>query len=307
MHKDKEVQKEESRCGLVAVIGAPNAGKSTLVNRLVGAKISIVSRKVQTTRRRVIGVALRGATQIVLVDTPGIFTPHKRLERAMVQAAWQAIQQVDALCFLVDLEKMYLQETKEILERLPKTSPFPLFLILNKIDAVPREKLLTVAKDLNDLHPFTKTFMVSALHGQGVEDLEKALIDAMPQGQWLYPEDQLSDLSERLLAAEITREKIYTFLHDELPYATTVETEHWESAKDGGIKIHQIIYVRRPGQKSIILGKQGQMIKRLGEASRKELVGLLGCPVHLFLHVKVKKDWDEDRRHFQEMGLDFDV
>ncbi len=306
MQKSKTLQ-QPSKCGFAAVIGAPNAGKSTLINRLVGAKVSIVSRKVQTTRRRVIGVTLKGATQIILVDTPGIFNPQKRIERAMVQVAWQAIQDVEVICLLVDLEKTRLEETKEILEKLPEVKSLSVFLVLNKIDAVPKEKLLKVAKELNEAYPFTKTFMISALHGQGVDDLRDALVEAMPEGLWLYPEDQLSDLSERLLAAEITREKVYTFLHDELPYAITVETENWEEAKGSGIKIYQTIYVQRPGQKSIVLGEKGQMIRRLGEASRKELSQLLGVPIHLFLHVKVKKKWDEDPRHFREMGLEFDV
>lgn len=298
---------DPSRCGFAAVIGAPNAGKSTLINRLVGAKVSIVSRKVQTTRRRVIGVALKGTAQVILVDTPGIFSPRKRIERAMVQAAWQAVQDVEVICLVVDIEKTRLEETREILEKLPETNNIPVFLILNKIDAAPKEKLLKIAKELNEAYPFAKTFMISALHGQGVDDLKDALVETMPKGVWLYPEDQLSDLSERLLASEITREKIYTFLHDELPYALTVETENWEEVKGGGLKIFQTVYVQRPGQKSIVLGEKGQMIKRLGEASRKELSQLLGVPVHLFLHVKVKKNWDEDPRHFREMGLDFDV
>jgi GTP-binding protein Era len=294
----------DTRAGFVALIGAPNAGKSTLVNRLVGAKVSIVSRKVQTTRAPVRGVAIEGQSQIVFVDTPGIFAPKRRLDRAMVRAAWSGAHDADLALVLIDARKGIREDEEAILAALPDVKT-PKWLILNKVDAIEPPKLLELTATLNERADFAQTFMVSALNGSGCADLLAALADAMPDGPWLYPEDQLSDLPMRMLAAEITREKLYERLHQELPYASTVETEKWEDRKDGSVRIEQVIYVERDSQKKIVLGKGGETIKAISMASRGEIAELIGQPVHLFLFVKVRERWGDDPERYREMGLDF--
>lgn len=301
----------QTRCGFAAVIGAPNAGKSTLVNRLVGTKVSIVTHKVQTTRAPVRGVAIRGQTQIVFVDTPGIFKPRRRLDRAMVNAAWAGAGDADAVVLIVDAadlaahaEGPAARDTHAIIEGL-KTSNRKAALVLNKIDDMKRAELLPLAEKLNSEGTFEQVFMISALKGDGVEDLASWVAGKMPDGPWLYPEDQATDIPSRLLAAEITREKLYLRLHDELPYATAVETEKWEERKDGSVKIDQIVYVQREGQKAIVLGKQGQSIKAIGEAARREMEELFGRRVHLFLFVKLRENWADTREHYREIGLEF--
>jgi len=305
------IAEAKTRCGFAAVIGAPNAGKSTLVNLLVGSKVSIVSPKVQTTRMRVRGVAIRGDTQIVFVDTPGIFKPRRRLDRAMVNAAWEGAGEADAILLVVDAPAVVLQpdglaarDTQSIGEGL-KGNNRRAALILNKIDALPREKLLPLAARLGGEAIFEQIFMISALAGDHSEDVAKWTASKMPEGPWLYPENQAADIPMRLLAAEITREKLYLRLHDELPYATMVETEKWEERKDGSVKIDQVIYVERDGQKAIVLGKGGRAIKAIGEAARKELEDLLGRRVHLFLFAKVRENWAERREHYAVLGLDY--
>ncbi len=296
-----------TRCGFVAILGAPNAGKSTLVNALTGAKISIVSPKVQTTRTRVMGVMMVGASQVVLVDTPGIFTPGKRLDRAMVAAAWQSAADADIVAVLVDAERNRGHtdpETRRIVEGLAGSERTGL-LLLNKIDRVRRADLLGIAARLNDEGRFSDTFMISALTGDGVDDLRTDLARRVPEGPFLFPTDQLSDMSDRLLAAEITREKLYLNLHQELPYALTVETEQWQERKDGSVRLEQTIYVERDSQKAIVLGKRGDMIKRVGAAAREELTELLDRPVHLFLFVKVREKWQDDPARYRDWGLDF--
>ena len=301
----------KTRAGFVAIVGAPNAGKSTLVNALVGSKVSIVSPKVQTTRMRVIGIAMTDLAdgtraQVVLVDTPGIFRVAKRrLERAMVAAAWQGAQDADVIALMVDAEHGVRDETKAIIERL-KDSKAPRYVILNKIDLVPREKLLTLTAELNAMLPFESTFMVSALKKDGIDDVLKALAVHLPLGHFLYPEDQAADLPLRLLAAEVTREQVFLQLHQELPYEAAVETEKWEERKDGGVRIEQIIYVQREGQRAIFLGKGGARIKQIGARARHELAEMLERPVHLFLHVKVSERWAESPSHYRTIGLDFD-
>lgn len=303
-----------TRAGFVAVVGAPNAGKSTLVNELVGSKVSIVSPKVQTTRMRVIGIAMtdlpdkgEGASraQVILVDTPGIFRVAKRrLERAMVAAAWQGADDADLVALVVDAERGIGQETKAIAERL-KESKTPRILVLNKIDLVARETLLSLTADLNAIVPFERTFMVSALKADGVGDLLTAFALAVPPGPFLYPEDQAADLPLRLLAAEVTREQVFLQLHQELPYEAAVETEKWEDRPDGSVRVEQIIYVQREGQRAIFLGKGGARIKQIGARARHELAQLLERPVHLFLHVKVSERWAEDPSHYRTIGLDY--
>ncbi|MCR9120836.1 MAG: GTPase Era [Phyllobacteriaceae bacterium] len=295
---------KDTRAGFVALIGAPNAGKSTLVNRLVGAKVSIVSRKVQTTRAPVRGVAIEGQSQIIFVDTPGIFAPKRRLDRAMVRAAWSGAHDADLALVLIDARKGIREDEEAILAALPDVKT-PKWLILNKVDAIEPPKLLELTATLNGRADFTQTFMVSALNGSGCADLLAALADAMPESPWLYPEDQLSDLPMRMLAAEITREKLYERLHQELPYASTVETEKWEDRKDGSVRIEQVIYVERDSQKKIVLGKGGETIKAISMASRGEIAELIGQPVHLFLFVKVRERWGDDPERYREMGLDF--
>ncbi len=294
------------RCGFVALIGAPNAGKSTLLNRLVGAKISIVTPKVQTTRTRVLGIALRGAAQIIFIDTPGIFQPRRRLDRAMVAAAWSGAADADLVVLLIDAEKGASRDARRIVEGLEKAGRKAI-LALNKIDLVRRDSLLALSAELNASGVFTDTFMISASKGDGVDDLMTALVARLPEGPWLYPEDQLSDMPERLLAAEITREKLFLQLRQELPYSLTVETEEWEDRPDGSVRIGQVVYVQRDSQKAIVLGKGGQRIKSVGAAAREELEGMLGCAVHLFLFVKVREKWGDDPERYRDWGLDFDA
>lgn len=300
-----------TRAGFVAIVGAPNAGKSTLVNALVGEKVSIVSPKVQTTRTRVIGIAMADApdgsrAQVVLVDTPGIFRMQKRrLERAMVAAAWQGAEDADQIALVVDAERGISDETRAIAEKL-KASNAPRYLILNKIDLVPRDKLLGLTGELNKLVPFERTFMVSALKSDGVSDVLGAFAAGLPLGPFLYPEDQSADLQLRLLAAEVTREQVFLQLHQELPYEATVETEKWEERGDGSVRIEQTIHVQRDGQRAIVLGKGGTKIKQIGARARHELGQMLDRPVHLFLHVKVSERWAEDPAHYRAMGLDYE-
>ena len=301
----------QTRCGFAAVIGAPNAGKSTLVNALVGTKVSIVTPKVQTTRMPVRGVAMRGDTQIVFVDTPGIFKPRRRLDRAMVNAAWAGAGDADAIVLIVDSadvagnpDGLSARDTNAIVEGLKKNNR-KAALVLNKIDALPRAQLLPLADKLNSEGVFEAVFMVSALKGDHVNDVADWVAARMPAGPWLYPEDQAADIPSRLLAAEITREKLYLRLHDELPYASAVETEKWEERKDGSVKIDQVIYVQREGQKPIVLGKGGATIKKIGELARAEMEELFGRRVHLFLFVKVDEKWAESRERYREMGLEY--
>ena len=294
----------ESRCGVVAVIGAPNAGKSTLVNHLVGQKVAIVSAKAQTTRARLLGIALAGDTQIILVDTPGIFAPKRRLDRAMVHAAWEGAQAADAVLLVVDPIKQRRHELEPLLEAL-KARPERKLLAINKVDASAKEPLLALAQDLTAKVDFAEVFFVSALTGDGVPELKAHLASLMPEGPWHYPEDQVSDASERLLAAEVTREQLYRQLHEELPYDSAVRPESYSQRKDGSVEIHQQIVVGRDSQKSIVLGKRGARIKAIGEEARKELSAILGVPVHLFLHVKVDERWAESREIYEEMGLDW--
>ncbi|MEQ8283201.1 MAG: GTPase Era [Parvibaculum sp.] len=295
---------EPTRCGFVAIIGAPNAGKSTLVNRLVGSKVAIVTHKVQTTRARIRGIAMEGATQIVFVDTPGIFKPKRRLDRAMVDAAWGGAGDADLIVLMVDMESGRDSDVERIVEGL-KAQGRKAILVLNKSDACDREKLLKTAAKLNETGIFTETFMVSALTGDGVADLKRHIAALLPEGPWHYPEDQAADVPLRSLAAEITREKLFLRLHDELPYSLTVETESWEQKKDGSIRIAQVIYVERDSQKKIALGKGGQTIKTIGQMAREELQEMLETKVHLFLFVKVRENWSDDRERYREMGLDF--
>jgi GTP-binding protein Era len=293
------------KCGYVAILGAPNAGKSTLLNRLVGAKLSIVSPKVQTTRTRVLGIQVLDHAQMIYIDTPGIFRPKRRLDRAMVAAAWSGAADADVVLLLVDAEDGLTDEVKSIVTGL-KEAGRRAVLALNKIDATRHEKLLQLAGTLDLEGIFDRIFMISGLSGDGVADIEKYLLDRLPTGPWLFPEDQLSDVPQRLLAAEVTREQLFLQLHDELPYETTVETESWEELKDGSVKISQIIFVQRASQKAIVLGKGGRQIKRLGERSRLEFEKMLERKVHLFLFVKVREDWAEDRERYAAIGLEFD-
>lgn len=294
------------RCGFVALLGAPNAGKSTLLNHLVGAKVSIVTPKVQTTRTRVLGLLIRDDAQLIFVDTPGIFQPKRRLDRAMVAAAWAGAADADIVVLLVDAQKGVTPDARRIVEGLEKAGRKAI-LALNKIDLVRRDKLLELAATLNESGVFTDIFMISATTGDGVEDLAKTFVERLPVGPWLYPEDQLSDMAERHLAAEVTREKLFLKLHQELPYALTVETEEWQDKPDGSVRIAQIIYVQRDTQKSIVLGKGGQMVKAVGEAARKDLEEMMGCRVHLFLFVKVREKWGDDPDRYRDWGLDFDA
>ena len=295
---------ENTRCGFVALIGAPNAGKSTLINALVGAKVSIVSRKVQTTRAQVRGIALHGDAQIIFVDTPGIFAPKRRLDRAMVDSAWGGASDADVVCLLVDARKGVDEETRAILERLAQTTRRRT-LALNKIDTVENTELLALAKTINEICPFEETFMISALKGHGVEKMKDRLAAMMKPGPWLYPEDQVSDAPLRLLAAEITREKIFERLHDELPYQITVETDQWKNLPDGSARIEQTIYVTREGHRKIVLGEGGRTIKSIGSAARKDIGEAAEQKVHLFLFVKVRENWIDDPERYREMGLDF--
>ncbi|HWK48118.1 MAG TPA: GTPase Era [Stellaceae bacterium] len=293
-----------TRCGYVALLGAPNAGKSTLLNRLIGAKISIVSPKVQTTRTRVLGILVKDAAQIIFVDTPGIFEPRRRLDRAMVAAAWVGAADADRVVLLVDAAHGIDADTRRIIDGL-KTTGRRAVLALNKVDLVRPESLLALAQTLDAEGVFDKVFMISGLKGGGVDDLLAALIPELPIGPWLFPEDQLSDMPERLLAAEVTREQVFLQLHDELPYATTVETESWEEFADGSVKITQAIFVQRPSQKAIVLGKGGRQVKRIGERARLELERMVDRRVHLFLFVKVREGWVDERERFDAIGLEW--
>ncbi len=294
----------ERRCGFVALIGAPNAGKSTLINQAVGTKVSIVSRKVQTTRALVRGIALEGEAQIIFVDTPGIFAPKRRLDRAMVATAWGGAGDADVAALLVDARKPGSEEASAILDSLAKVNA-PKVLVLNKIDTVPAETLLAVAAKLNEGGLFSDTFMISALKGHGVPKLVARLGEMMAPGPWLYPEDQVSDAPLRSLAAEITREKLFERLHDELPYHSTVETELWKEQPDGSARVEQTIYVTRDGHKKIVIGEGGRTIKAIGSAARKEIIEAAEHNIHLFLFVKVRPDWGDDPERYRMMGLDF--
>jgi GTPase len=297
-------QKAPTRSGFVALIGAPNAGKSTLMNQLVGTKVSIVTHKVQTTRALVRGIVIRDDAQIVFVDTPGIFAPRRRLDRAMVTTAWGGARDADVVLVLIDAERGIRGDADAILEKLAQVRQ-PKVLVLNKIDRVKRESLLALASDANGRVPFERTFMISALTGSGCDDLLAYLAAALPEGPWYYPEDQISDLPMRQLAAEITREKIFLRLHQELPYSSHVETEKWEEQKNGSVRIEQVIYVERDSQKAIVLGRKGETIRAIGEAARLELAGILEQKVHLFLFVKIRENWGDDPERYREMGLDF--
>jgi GTP-binding protein Era len=294
----------QTRCGFVALIGAPNAGKSTLLNALVGSKVSIVSRKVQTTRALLRGIAIEGVAQIIFVDTPGIFAPRRRLDRAMVTSAWGGAGDADVVALLVDARKGIDDEVEAILSGLYKLKA-PVILILNKVDTVERSTLLKLTADLNARFAFRETFMISALTGDGVPHLKTQLAAMMPEGPWLYPEDQVSDAPLRLLAAEITREKLFERLHDELPYQSTVETDSWKELPDGSARIEQTIYVAREGQKKIVLGEGGRTIKAIGQAARKDIAEAAEQKVHLFLFVKVRPDWADDPERYREIGLEF--
>lgn len=295
-----------THCGFVALLGAPNAGKSTLVNQLVGAKVSIVTHKVQTTRTRIRGIALEGDTQIVLVDTPGIFKPKRRLDRAMVHAAWSGAGDADVVVLVADARNGLDDDTLPIIEGL-KEAGRKAVLALNKVDEMKRERLLPVAAAFSDAFEFERVFMISALNGSGCDDLRAYLAENMPAGPWLYPEDELSDLPMRLMAAEVTREKVFLLLHDELPYSATVETDKWTDHKDGSVRIDQTLFVERDSQKKIALGKGGQKIKEIGSLARTELEEMLERRVHLFLFVKVRENWQEDRQRLSEWGLEWDV
>jgi GTP-binding protein Era len=296
-----------TRAGFVALIGEPNAGKSTLLNRMVGAKVSIVTHKVQTTRTRIRGIAMQGQSQIVFVDTPGLFTPRRRLDRAMVAAAWGGAADADITVLLVEAHRGMTDGVARIIASLQDRFPQGqrVALAINKIDRVKAEVLLALAERLNEAFPFVQTFMISAEKGYGVADLKAWLAGQVPAGPWLYPEDQIADLPLRMIAAEITREKLTLRLHEELPYQLTVETENWEDRPDGSTRIDQLIYVARDGHKGIVLGSKGETVKAVGQAARAELMAFLERPVHLFLQVKVRPGWLEEKERFDEMGLDF--
>jgi GTP-binding protein Era len=295
-----------TRAGFVALIGEPNAGKSTLLNRMVGAKVSIVTHKVQTTRARIRGVAMEGESQIVFVDTPGLFRPRRRLDRAMVAAAWGGAADADVVVLMVEAHRGVTSGVEEIIATLKdRIGDRPVALAINKIDRVEAPTLLGLSKDLNERFPFVRTFMISAEKGYGVDDLRAWLAEMVPEGPWLYPEDQIADLPLRMIAAEITREKLTLRLHEELPYQLTVETENWEERKDGSVRIDQIVYVARDGHKGIVLGHKGETIKVIGQLARTELEAFLERRVHLFLQVKVRPNWLEEAERYSEMGLDF--
>jgi GTP-binding protein Era len=297
-----------TRCGFVALIGAPNAGKSTLINALVGTKVSIVTPKVQTTRALIRGIAIvgtnAGAAQLIFVDTPGIFAPRRRLDRAMVGTAWGSTQDADLVALLIDAKKGFAEDEEAILRPLADIRA-PKVLVLNKVDLIDKPALLALTQQLNERATFAATFMISALSGSGVDDLKAWFAAHVPPGPWLYPEDQISDAPMRQLAAEITREKLYLRLHQELPYQSTVETEVWKELRDGSVRIEQTIYVERESQRKIVLGKGGQAIKAIGAAARAEIAKAAEQPVHLFLHVKVREGWGDDPERYREMGLEF--
>jgi len=298
------VDEGDKRCGFIALIGAPNVGKSTLVNALVGTKVAIVSHKVQTTRALLRGIAVAGDAQLVFIDTPGSFDPKRRLDRAMVSQAWTSAQDADFVCALIDAKRAMDQETTALLDRLSDVRQ-PKLLVINKIDLVEKPELLALAKKVNERVPFAAVFMISALTGDGVADLKQWLAAHVPPGPWHYPEDQITDAPLRQLAAEVTREKLYLRLHQELPYQSTVETEQWTERKDGSVRIEQTIYVERESQRKIVLGKSGQTIKAIGAEARREIADILEQPVHLFLFVKVREGWGDDPERYREMGLDF--
>ncbi|OSI77625.1 GTPase Era [Bradyrhizobium canariense] len=293
-----------TRCGFVALIGAPNVGKSTLVNALVGAKVTIVSRKVQTTRALIRGIVIENNAQIILVDTPGIFLPKRRLDRAMVSTAWSGAHDADLVCVLLDAKAGIDEEAEAILTKVASVKHEKI-LVINKVDLVQREKLLALAQAANERMAFAKTFMIAAISGDGVDDLRRTLSEIVPPGPFLYPEDQMSDAPMRQLAAEITREKIFRKLHQELPYQSTVETDKWEERKDKSVRIEQTIFVERESQRKIVLGAGGATIKSIGADSRREIGEILGVPVHLFLFVKVRENWSDDPDRYREMGLEF--
>lgn len=295
---------EATRSGFVALVGAPNAGKSTLVNQLVGAKVSIVTHKVQTTRALVRGIVIHRNAQVVLVDTPGIFKPKKRLDRAMVSTAWNGAKDADITLVIIDAQAGLNENAENLLTQIENLH-MPKILVLNKVDRVNPPRLLELTAKINDKVKFDRTFMISALNGSGCADILDYITETVPEGPWYYPEDQISDMPMRQLAAEITREKLYLRLHDELPYSSTVETESWEERKDHSVKIGQVIYVERDSQKKIVLGHKGETIKAIGQAARKEISDILEQKVHLFLFVKVRENWSDDPERFREMGLDF--
>lgn len=295
---------EEKRAGFVALIGAPNAGKSTLLNALVGSKVSIVTHKVQTTRTVIRGIAMAGKSQVVFVDTPGIFAPKRRLDRAMVRSAWQGATDADLVALLLDAQRGIDDEARETIGKLTEVRQ-PKSLILNKIDMVPRELLLGLTAQANELGRFERTFMISAKNGDGVSDVRDYFANELPKGPWLYPEDEISDIPMRLMAAEITREKLFLRLHEELPYQSTVETDSWKEMRDGAIRIEQTIFVERDGQKKIVLGEGGKMIKSISMDARKEISAEVEKRVHLFLHVKVREGWGDDPERYRGIGLEF--
>lgn len=295
---------EKTRAGFVALIGEPNAGKSTLLNRMVGAKVSIVTHKVQTTRARIRGIAMEGAAQIVFVDTPGLFRPRRRLDRAMVAAAWGGAADADITVLLVEAHRGLTEGVRSIIDAL-KDRTGRVALAINKIDRVKAEALLVLSQELNAAFPFERTFMISAEKGYGCDDLKEWLAGELPEGPWLYPEDQIADLPLRMIAAEVTREKLTLRLHEELPYQLTVETERWEDRPDGSVRIDQVVYVAREGHKGIVLGNRGETIKAVGSQARADLMEFLERPVHLFLQVKVRPNWLEEKERFSEMGLDW--
>ena len=297
-------QAEQHRCGFVALIGAPNVGKSTLINALVGSKVSIVTPKVQTTRTLIRGIAIEGVAQLIFVDTPGIFAPRRRLDRAMVETAWGSAQEADIVALLIDARKGVEDDDEAALRGLAKVRATKV-LLLNKVDLVAKPTLLALAQTLNSREKFAATFMISALSGDGVADLKSWFAARMPEGPWLYPTDQISDAPLRQLAAEITREKLYLRLHQELPYQSTVETEVWKELKDGSVRIEQTIYVERESQRKIVLGKGGQTIKAIGAAARGDIAAAIEQPVHLFLFVKVREGWGDEPERYREMGLEF--
>ncbi|BBK41919.1 GTPase Era [Allostella vacuolata] len=299
-----EAMPEPTRCGFAAIIGAPNAGKSTLVNRLVGSKVAIVSPKVQTTRARVLGIALEGPAQIIWVDTPGIFEPRRRLERAMVATAWKGAEDADLLIHLVDATRGIDPDVRRIMNGL-KGSGRKAILALNKIDQIRLERLLPLTAEMADAGVYSETFMISALNGDGVADLSRRVAALMPASPWLYPEDQIADISQRLLAAEITREKLFLQLHEEVPYAVAVETETWEEHRDGSVRIGQVVFVMKASQKAIVLGKGGARIKAISTAARTEIAQMLGRPVHLLLFVKERPNWQDEREVYEIQGIDW--
>lgn len=296
----------QTRAGFVALIGEPNAGKSTLLNQMVGAKVSIVTHKVQTTRARIRGIAIQGPAQIVFVDTPGIFRPRRRLDRSMVAAAWGGASDADLVLLLIEAHRGLTEGTQAIIEQLKQLGEgMPVALVINKIDRVKAEVLLALSQQMNAAYPFTQTFMISAEKGYGCADLRAWLASELPEGPWLYPEDQIADLPMRMIAAEITREKLTLRLHEEIPYQLTVETEGWEEKKDGSARVEQVVYVARQGHKVIVLGKGGETIKAVGQAARVELEEFMGRRVHLFLQVRVRENWLNEAERYDEMGLNF--